>query len=78
MQGYPDRPRPGQVTLYAGLCEGGPFHGRQLYHGTPRLEVARDRISFKIVGWIGGETGGIMVDHYAHESGRWTWKEKKR
>ncbi len=76
MQGYPDRPRPDQVTLYSGICEGGPYHGRPLHHGLPALRVARMKDSFKVTTWVGDETDKIRVDRYRHKDGQWVWEEK--
>lgn len=78
MQGFAGGPRPGQVTLYSGICEVGPFHGKPLHHGTALVKVARNRASFRVVGWIGEETDEIMIDEYRHERGRWIWKEQSR
>lgn len=75
MQGVAGDARPGQVTLYRGLCEGGPYHGRPLYHGLPLRKVARSKETFKVVSWIGDETDKIRIDEYRHDGDRWIWQE---
>lgn len=76
MQGFPDHPRPDQVTLYSGICEGGPYHGKPLHHGLSLMKVARLKIGGKVVTWFGSETEEIRIDGYRHQGGRWIWKEK--
>jgi hypothetical protein len=76
VQGHAGGPRPDQVTLYAGICEGGPLHGKPLYHGLPTFEVARLKAGLKSVTWFGHETDEVRLDPYVHEDGRWIWKEK--
>jgi hypothetical protein len=76
MQGYPDHPGPGEVALYQGVCEGGPHHGKPLYHGEPKMPIARLRSGGKAVSWFGSETELIRIDAYEHQDGRWIWKEK--
>jgi hypothetical protein len=63
------------VTLYSGICDGGPYHGKPLHHGLPQHRVARLKESFKVVTWFGDATDAIRIDEYHHEGGRWTWRE---
>jgi hypothetical protein len=75
VQGVAGDERADRITLYSGLCEGGPFHRKPLYHGEPLRRIARNKISFKVVSWIGEATDEIRIDAYHHEDGRWIWKE---
>jgi len=31
------------VTLFYGICDGGPYHARRLAHGTGSMQLAYDR-----------------------------------
>ncbi len=76
MQSRSSVPHPDQITLYSGICEGGPYHGKPLHHGTALIKVARLKTGGKVVTWFGGETEEIRIDGYRHQNGRWIWKEK--
>lgn len=77
LQGFPDRPRPDQVTLYSGLCEGGPSHGLPLHHGTPVFRVFRNRETWRTVtrSQEAPADDEVRVDEYRHENGRWIFAE---
>lgn len=61
------------MTLYSGICEGGPYHGKSIYHGLPIFKVAMQ--GSKVVTWFGGSTPQIAVNRYRHQDGRWVWEE---
>jgi hypothetical protein len=71
VQGFPDRPDPDRITLYSGLCFGGPFDGKPLYHGEATCKVAMN--SGRVVTWCGPPTAEISVNEYRFEDGRWLW-----
>ena len=57
--------------LYRGPCEGGPYHGKNLYHGSPQVKVAvRDNV---VITWFGAPTKEISVYVYEFVNNRWTW-----
>jgi hypothetical protein len=60
------------VTLFSGKCEGGPFHGKSLYHGEPRIPVAMR--GNKVVTYFGRPTSETKIGWYECESGVWIWK----
>lgn len=76
LRDYALGPGPDRITLYRGICEGGPHHGKPLYHAEPVMRIARNKISFRMLTWAGDETDEIRIDHYHHEDGRWMWKER--
>jgi len=71
VQGFPDRPGADQVTLYAGMCVGGPFDGKPLYHGEPVCKVAMN--SGKVVTWFGPPNAEIVVHEYRYADDWWVW-----
>ncbi len=60
------------MTLFAGKCEGGPFHGKSLYHGEPRIPIAMR--GNKVVTYFSEPTDEIKVGSYECENDRWIWK----
>jgi hypothetical protein len=74
VQGREAAPDPNRVTLYAGRCEGGPHHGRPLYHGLPVFRLVRHKASGKYISWAGPVTAEIEIEHYRHKDGRWVWE----
>lgn len=62
--------------LYSGIAVGGPFHGKPIHHGLQTLKIARNKLSGKVVLWVGPDTEEIRVDEYRYQRGRWVWKEK--
>ena len=64
------------MTLFAGKCEGGPFHGKSLYHGAPWMDIAMR--GPKVVTYFGEPTGeaadAIKYGTYEHKDDKWIWK----
>ena len=59
------------VTLYAGLCQGGPFDGKPLYHGEPVKRQAIEGLKARL--WVGPETEEIRFGEYRHDGDKWIW-----
>lgn len=70
-------PRADRATLFSGICEGGPIHGKMLHHGTPTYEAAmvgpkivtRSQEAKKV--W---KEPDLKWFTYRHEDGRWICK----
>jgi hypothetical protein len=64
------------MTLFSGKCEGGPFHGKSLYHGAPWMDIAMR--GSKVVTYFGDPktTPGEEIKYgtYQHKDGAWIWK----
>lgn len=61
------------MTSYSGTCEGGPYHGKPIYHGKPEVNVAIQK--GKVVTYFGPATEEIKIGRYRHEKDRWVWQE---
>ena len=61
--------------LVSGICEGGPYHGKPIYHGVDRINVAM--IGPKVVTYFGKSTAEITVHSYRFSEGKWIWYPKK-
>ena len=59
----------------SGPCEGGPYDGKMLYHGTDRFGVAM--IGNKVITYFGKPTKEITVHSYRFSEGKWKWHPKK-
>jgi len=61
------------MTLFHGKCIGGPFHGKSLYHGEPRMEIAI--CGGKVVTYFGVTNEEIQMGSYECENDAWIWKD---
>ena len=61
------------MALFSGKCEGGPFHGKSLYHGEPRIEIAMR--GCKVVTYFGEPTDEIKLGAYECDNNQWIWRE---
>lgn len=59
------------MALFSGKCEGGPFHGKSLYHGENHIEIAMR--GNKVITYIGEATSEIELGVYRCEDGKWIW-----
>jgi hypothetical protein len=59
------------VTVFAGKCEGGPFHGKSLYHGQSWMLIAMR--GPKVVTYFGESTDEIKYGEYKHQNDKWIW-----
>lgn len=60
------------MTLYSGICEGGPYHGKRIHHGLTSIKVAMQ--GPKVVTWFGPSTDTITVSLYVYRKGKWIWE----
>lgn len=64
------------MTRIRGICEGGPYHGKPIYHGTPIVRVAIE--NGKVITWFGRPTSTIKIGEYHHDGDLWIWNEGGR
>ena len=63
------------MTLFSGKCEGGPFHGKSLYHGEDHIDVAmqNDKVVTHFRFIDGAPDPAYKFGAYLHVDGEWKW-----
>lgn len=59
----------------SGLCRGGPYDGKPLYHAEPSFRLAYQH--GKLISWCGPATDEITIAWYQFRDGEWIFEDVK-